>query len=163
MFCPSCGTTTSTEVRFCRKCGLELSEISQALSTQREQAGLSPGQYNPLVRRKQIVERLGVVLLATGGLILVSSVFFGIIRLMITKGEFWAGLIFLAFLTALIVGGLLIAYSSRIQKSGKPAELKDPTAPDTARLPDNPPFEPVESVTDRTTEMLVKQKVRREI
>lgn len=55
MYCPNCGTITSSDQSYCRACGLGLEKIAQSLIEQR------PTEFEEsLQQRKERIERWGV-------------------------------------------------------------------------------------------------------
>ncbi len=159
MHCPNCGRTTSPEQKFCRGCGMSLEKVVQLLSE------LSPSvrQAADGVREQQLrrlAERAGMALLAGAGAFFFLAVCWAIIlKIIIRKGEWLEGGIFLALLIALVGGGLLLAYSASGRKpASTPAPPTLPPNEPTARLLSEPHFEPVPSVTDRTTELLTVER-----
>jgi len=160
MFCPNCGSATSSEVKFCRKCGLGLTEVSEFLVAQGSAEDIAAKSPDAIDRKKKRVELIARTLLIAAGATLVGSIFYAIItEIIIAKGEVLPGSIFLAILAALIAAGLLLTYSQAIRKSGKAnnrAELKPGS---TVPLLPDPSINPI-SVTERTTELLKADKRR---
>jgi len=80
-----------------------------------------------------------------------------IYKLIVIKGKVGEGLAFLAFIVGLILFAMLAIYRSTLQKAAnqkraETAELKPGIG--TGRLLNESHFEPISSVTDRTTELL---------
>lgn len=163
MFCPNCGTNISFDQKFCRACGLGLEKIAQSLGEQ-----LPTQLEENLLAKKNRLERLGVTALSIFGL-----GFFGLLvylvgyKLMISQGKILAALGVLGIIV-LIASGLLsvilFAKANEVQEEAskrrlKPAEEKSlPT--NTAKLLEEGYFEPIPSVTERTTELLRAEKNR---
>ena len=160
MFCPSCGAESSEQLRFCRRCGLELSHVSELLTAQ---SPLATTNDTEIEKKKKRVEVLATSILSVAAVVFVSSIFYAIItKIIIAKGEVVSGTIFLALLSALIAGGLLLTYSASLQKRKAENKKSDelPSGSTTPLLPD-PSFTPAASVTERTTELLRSdEKVR---
>ena len=161
MHCPNCGHKISAEQKFCRGCGMSLEKVVQLL-----------GELSPAVRQsaqgareqqlKRLAERAGTALLAGAGAVFFLAVCWAIIlKIIIRKGEWLEGGMFLALLIALVGGGLLLSYSASARKSALALAPEPPALqPDehTARLLSEPPLEPVPSVTERTTELLTVER-----
>ena len=155
MHCPNCGHKTTTEQKYCRACGLSLERVTQLL------AELGPPAHDVAAhgkgdeRLRRYAERAGLALLAGGGLVFFVAIYWVIItKIIIGKGELLTGTIFLALLTALVFGGLLLSYASSARKSAPtPPPTLPPDEPAARQLPE-PHFEPVPSVTERTTDLL---------
>ena len=158
MYCPNCGQATSTEQKFCRSCGLSLEKAAQSLVEQ-----LPAVELNTHLRERQRrVERLLYTLGGSAAVILVVSLFWTIINeIIIGKGHVLGGLIFLAFILGFIVFALLMLYRESLLKASSKRLSAQPTLPEaehTARLLSESHIEPISSVTERTTELLVAEK-----
>lgn len=161
MFCPNCGAKTSVEQKFCRACGLGLEKIALSLT---EQLPSQPDEN--LLSQKERFERLGMILLSVFGLGLLSLILYGIVyKLMLTQGKWFGGLILLGFIIMAACGLLstvLFAKAKEVEEAAGKRRLqqKDPavTATPTKELLPEGNFEPVPSVTDRTTELLYAEK-----
>jgi hypothetical protein len=154
MHCPNCGSEVSTDQRFCRACGLSLPEFSQLLAEK------LPTQPEELQVQKRKLERWGLRLWTGAGIIFYIALYWAIIgEIIIGKGHVLGGILFLLVITAISLGGLLILYSSALEKrsayrlSGQPKEKGD-TSPD---LLAGPPSDLTSSVTEHTTELLEKE------
>jgi hypothetical protein len=160
MFCPSCGTATSSEVKFCRKCGLSLKEVLDFLTSQGLSEEIAETE-NAIDRKTKRVQLIASTLLIGAGITFVGAIFYAIIsEIILAKGEVVAGSIFLAVLSALILGGLLLTYSQAIRKSGKTNNKGSDINPgSTVRLLPDSSIDPI-SITERTTELLKVNKRR---
>jgi hypothetical protein len=158
MHCPNCGKQTSTEQKFCRACGLSLDEFARLLTEQ------VPEARARLLERQQRVERwLGRVsgaFVAMFVFAIIVAVIWGVI---IAKGQILGGLLLLTFIIGAVASLSLVYYNESLKE-----KLGQPVAPDPA-LPESAPtgkllsesrFEPVPSVTERTTELLVTEERR---
>jgi hypothetical protein len=157
MHCPNCGSDASEDQRFCRSCGLGLEDFSRLLTEKLLSENL-PAAPRAVAARNRALQRLGFFLLVGAGAILVGGVFWGIIsEIIISKGEVLGGLLFLIFILAIVIGGLLVTYSSsREQPSGADGrQLKGAnTAPELASGA-TPSLQM--SVTERTTELIERE------
>ncbi len=157
MYCPNCGKENSAEQNFCRSCGLSLEKAAQSLSEQLPTAKLD----KHLQGRRRRVERLLIILGGSAVLVFVISIVWAIIvEIIIGKGHVLGGVIFLGFILGAILAALLVIYRESLYKaSSKPllprmAPRSEPTA---RQLPESY-IEPIPSVTERTTELLVAEK-----
>jgi zinc-ribbon domain len=164
MYCPNCGNQTSTEQNFCRSCGLGLEKIAQSLTEQ------LPTQIDAnQQKQKERIEKQGVIALsifAAGiiGLLLYLVVY----KVIFVQGRTLEGLGILAFL-ALISSGLVSVYlfakANEVGQKNKPREISGSDEPlpstRTAKLLREGYFEPVPTVTERTTDLLTVEKNNR--
>lgn len=163
MFCPNCGSENYNEHNFCRLCGLKLDAISQAVAEQ------TPSQeYLVLKRRKEMFEKMGICTLSVTGLIGISFFLAKVVQYkMILLGEnvlFWSGF------AALVVFGLLSVFFfnypklfmnfDKVNPRLSPSEDKQISQP-TKKLIEEKPFEPVGSVTEDSTELLLNKNQTR--
>jgi hypothetical protein len=164
MYCPNCGNQTSTEQNFCRSCGLGLEKIAQSLTEQ------LPTQIDAnQQKQKERIEKQGVIALsifAAGiiGLLLYLVVY----KVIFVQGRTLEGLGILAFL-ALISSGLVSVYlfakANEVGQKNKTREISGSDEPlpstRTAKLLREGYFEPVPTVTERTTDLLTVEKNNR--
>ncbi len=151
MHCPNCGIPVPADQKFCRACGLSLPEFSQLLTEK------LPTAPEDLQVQKRKIERWGLRLWTGAGAIFYIALYWTIIsEIIIGKGHVLGGILFLLVITAISLGGLLILYSSALEKrsayrlSDQPREKGD-TSPE---LMARPPSELTTSVTEHTTELL---------
>lgn len=156
MYCPNCGKTNSAEQKFCRSCGLSLDKVLQSLVEQ-----LPPGQLDRnLQERQRKVELWLTIAGGSAATIFVAGTFWAVVyKIIIIKGEVVEGLGFLGFIILIVLCGLLALYRDSLLKSGK-RQLSDPPPhpADTGKLLSEPRVEPIPSITERTTELLMKDK-----
>jgi hypothetical protein len=161
MFCPHCGKSNSTEIKFCRSCGLSLDKVKESLA---EQLPLAETDNN-LRDKQRRVERLLTVLLGTAFTVFVLAILWALIyKIIIVKGEILEGSIFLGLFVALVAALLMVVYrESLLESIGKRrmSQLSSSENKTTEKLPE-PSFEPIASVTERTTSLLfTKDKSKR--
>jgi len=158
MYCPACGKVNTTDQKFCRGCGLSLEKIVQALDD------VSPVMDPALQEKTKRIDRLLIGAAALGISPFVLLILYAITyKLIYIKGKVGEGLAFLAFFLGLIIFALLAIYRNSLQKAAnqKRAETAELNAGvGTARLLNESHFEPVPSVTDRTTELLHVERER---
>ncbi len=147
MFCPNCGSKNSTNQKFCRSCGLSLEKTAQTLVEQ------LPTKLNEnLEKRKDKLERLGVIALSGFGVVGAGFLFYLIIfKMMLAEGKILAGL---ALLTLIICGLLAVVffnYANSLKDTAMKNRLQQPTElpqeETSAKLLYEPNFEPIPSVT----------------
>lgn len=159
MYCPNCGTVTSSDQSYCRSCGLGLEKIAQSLVEQR------PNEFEEsLQQRKERIERWGVAALSVFGLGVASIPLYKILMMML-EGRVLAGLGFLALFLVLACGLLAVILFAKANEVGQ-AKIKGraatpetlPTENTTAKLSAPDQVDSLPSVTERTTELLFAEK-----
>jgi hypothetical protein len=155
MLCPNCGTQTSAEQKFCRNCGMNLEPVSKALAAHLAQGGLESPPAAEVEGERRDLRRmtngliLGVAVILLGALILTDA------RLFMLRP--WLKLLG-TFVTCLGVFLSLLAVLSPLRSAGRrraatpPGQLE--SAKTTGPLLDEAAFEPMPSVTERTTDLL---------
>jgi len=157
MYCPSCGKSTSVEQKFCRACGLSLEKIAQSLTEQ-----LPSQQLNEdLEARKRKVERWLTLLLRTAfGLFVITVLGSLIYKIITTKGDFLLGFAVLALFIALMTALILVVYRESLREAVAKRQLSQAALPQpepTGKLLTESHFQPVPTVTEPTTELLVER------
>jgi hypothetical protein len=167
MFCPNCSAKNSTDQRFCRSCGMNLEQISSAITEQ-----YPKGAMVDLDRREQRLERFGRIAFGGFGMVIaiaVLGIIYAIVTRMILSGtQPWAGALLVAFIA---FAGLTLAYVffnedlKEKRKELTKRRIADPVPePDanTNRLLNQPRAGHVASVVEDTTELLtVENKTRK--
>ena len=157
MYCPNCGAKTSTEQKFCRACGLGLEKIALSLT---EQLPTRPDEN--LMSQKERLERWGVAALSVFGVGVLAVLLYGIVyKLMITQGQLLTGLALIGFLIMAgcgILSTILFAKAKEAEEAAGKRKLQNVKETPTKELLTEGNFEPVPSVTDRTTELLYAEK-----
>lgn len=156
MFCPNCATKISADQKFCRACGLALDKIVESL---REQ--LPTKLDESLQAQKNRLERLGMTALSIFGLGIFGLLLYGVgYKLMLTQGQVVAGLAILG-LIILIGSGLLsvILFAKANELKAANAYMRSPDelgeSSPTANLLNEGHVEPLPTITERTTELLL--------
>jgi zinc-ribbon domain len=171
MFCPNCGAKVVGEQKYCRSCGLGVGKVSTLIAEQLPAGALenaSPEEVARLLKSKRRVERALVGLGLTGAVVFVVSLILTIIfKIILDKGAVVQGSIFLAFILGGVVALCLVFYresllESLARRGALPDESKQKAvaAGETSKLLPDARFEPVPSVTDRTTELLAVERER---
>jgi zinc ribbon protein len=158
MYCPNCGKTNSAEQKFCRSCGLSLEKTVQSLVEQ-----LPALESDKLLQERQRkLDRLINIVAGSAISIVVGAVLWGIVyEIIFFKGQVIPGLIFLALIIGVILFGLLSIYRESLRKKAGTGRLVEPPQQlekNTGKLLSESHFEPLPSVTERTTELLVEDK-----
>ena len=157
MYCPNCGAKTSSEHKFCRACGLGLEKIAHSLHEQ-----LPTRVDDHSLSQKERFERVGMALLSVFGFGLLTLIVYGVVyKLMVTQGQWLGGLAMLGFIIMAACGLLATIFFAKAKEAenaaGKRRVEKIETTP-TKELLTEGHFEPVPSVTDRTTDLLYVEK-----
>ncbi len=161
MYCPNCGKTNSGEQKFCRSCGLGLEKVVQALVHQLPATDPATEIDENLRERQRKVE-LGLKILGTGvvSLFVLVLLWVFIYKIIIVQGKVAVGLGFLGLILGLVAFILLLLYRESLLNASKqtlPQGASFPPA-ETAKLLPEPSFEPIPSVTERTTELLTVER-----
>ena len=158
MFCPNCGKATSIDQRFCRACGLSLEKIAVSLSEQR------PAKVDEsLQQQKERLEKYGVAALGVFGLGFLGFVVYLMVVKIIAKGGDPLTLFgMLGFLLMVVCGLAAVVLFARAKdlkdKSSKRQQQNLAGGTQTGQLLSEGHFEPVPTVTERTTELLTVDK-----
>lgn len=157
MYCPNCGSKTSTEQKFCRACGLGLEKIALSLTEQ------LPAQANEhLLSQKERYERLGVAALSVFGTGILGAILYGIIyKTMIEQGKILTGLGLIGlviFMCSGLFAAIMFAKAKETEEAAGKRRIQQVETTPTKELLTEGNFEPIPSVTDRTTELLAVDK-----
>jgi hypothetical protein len=161
MFCPHCGSENQADQNFCRFCGLRLEAVSRELMTQAPSKQLAA-----LQRRNALFGKLGLMSLSVSGLIGISLIFgaAAYYKLILFGPEvlFWSAagaLIGFLLLSAFFFSFPKLFLKPKGKNTGQ-AEDPIPAAPRN-NLIDERPFEPVPSVTEDSTDLLLEPRKSR--
>ena len=157
MYCPNCGKQTSIDQNFCRACGLSLEKTALSLSEQ-----LPVKVDESLQAQKERLEKLGVAALSVFGVCVLTLLLFLLGQRLIAKGL--PGILAMVGALIIIVCGLgsviLFARAKELdEKSSKRRQQNLSSGSEaTKELLTEGHFEPVPTVTERTTELLAVDK-----
>jgi predicted lipid-binding transport protein (Tim44 family) len=167
MLCPNCGTTTTTEHKFCRHCGMNLEPVSRALAAHLSLGGVAAVAVERGTALAREAERRNVRRL-TGGLAAgFLVVLFGVLLMAFTPNPAFGILGFASAVIGIVASLAAIFSTLRRAADGVVAETPTTHAPDvtaaaeTGRLLHESTFKPVPSVTERTTDLLGVEARRR--
>ncbi len=158
MYCPNCGNLNSTEQKFCRSCGLALEKIVQSLAEQTQPAALD----KEIQERQRKVDLWLKIVGGAAATIVAGGVLWGIVyEVILGKADLVAGLMLLGFMIGLILFALLMLYRESLEKRQGKRDLPKPAEPqaaDTAKLLAESFVQPMQSVTERTTEFITSDR-----
>jgi hypothetical protein len=132
LHCPTCGTKTSEEQKFCRACGLGLDKVVQILGEQ------MPRQLDEsLLARKERLERLGMILLSIFGAGLLGLLLYGVAyKVIFVQGRIFEALVLLALIAVAawgVVAAILFAEAKEIPAKRLRPSSQESVSNDTAR------------------------------
>jgi len=159
MFCPNCGKQTSTDQKFCRACGLGLDKIAQSLGEQ-----LPARVDQSLLARKERLEKLGLGALGVFGSGILGLILYFIGQKLLVQGNLLAALAMVGLVIMLGCGLLSVILFARAKELGEQASKRQTQSNEieaggsTKELLPEARFEPVPTVTERTTELLFAEK-----
>ncbi len=160
MHCPRCGTNATIDQQFCRSCGLSLEKVAELLVSELaiEPSSSIDERARLRERQRKFEQWGGIAGLVTFGLILILMIVV-VFSQMILKQR--ALLIPGLLLILLAIGAALMGLFQTYSKSLK-EKLANPPLPRAADLPGSDETrkleayrDPVPTITDRTTELLV--------
>jgi cation transport ATPase len=154
MHCPRCGTNATIGQQFCRSCGLNLEKVTELLGEEAELSSAIDERARLRERQRKFEQWGSIAGLVTFGLILLLMIVVVFLQ-MILKGGAIVGLLLILLAIGAAVMGLFQTYSKSLMAklTNPPRPLDVPGSNATRKLEGH--REPVPTVTDRTTELLV--------
>jgi hypothetical protein len=156
MYCPNCGANNASEQSFCRACGLNLEKTAESLLEQ-----IPTAERANLLKRERNLEKFGNIAFAGLGLVLLAGVagfLYTIISEMIFDGKQpWVGLLLAAFIIFAVLALAYVVLKEDIKERkqhANPHQRNEIEGEGTAKLLEEKPFEPLQSVTEATTNKL---------
>lgn len=159
MHCPRCGTSATVGQQFCRSCGLSLDKVAELLGNE---LPLEPSRANEIARlrerQRKFQEWSGIAGLITFGLILLLMIVV-VFSQMILKGRSMIipGTLLILLAIGAAMMGLFQTYSKSLKEQLETPPLPGRPQADAAGRLDSY-REPVPTITERTTELLVQPK-----
>ncbi len=159
---PNCGKANSEEQKFCRSCGLGLVDVVQTLAEQLPGTNIEKSLEERQLKVELWARILGASMIS---LLVLAVISYIIYQLFVLQDDLLPGLVVIVLLLGSLAFGLLMLYREHLVRASRrtspqPASLP---APETGGLLPEPSFEPISSVTERTTDLLaVERKERRE-
>lgn len=152
MFCPNCGVDNTVGLNYCRKCGLKLDAVVEAVAGQ-----IAAGDDFELHRRRRKVERAGSNTLWAAGVIgLLLLIFF--ITQYRNFGDFFGPVLLIAIVAMfwfVLVGLGIRSYPKYFMRGDARASSADIPTGATGKLIEDRAFQPARSsVTEATTDLL---------
>ena len=164
MYCPNCGAKTATDQKFCRACGLRLEKIAASLAEQ-----LPTKMDLTLQQQKERYEKMGMAALSVFVLGILIFILYNVVyKLILTQGNLLGGLAIIGLIVMIACGLISVVLFAKANEVGagapkrSPASLENGSEP-TKELLTEGNFEPVPSVTDRTTDLLTVEKRERKL
>jgi hypothetical protein len=160
MHCPRCGTNATNGQQFCRSCGLNLEKVAELLGSELaiEPSSSIDERARLRERQRKFEQWGGIAGLVTFGLILLLMIFVVFSQMILKQRALVIpGLLLILLAIGAAVMGLFQTYSKSLMQ-----KLANPPRPRAAELPGSDETrkldayrEPVPTITDRTTELLV--------
>lgn len=158
MFCPNCGANNSTDQKFCRSCGLNLEQTALSLLEQ-----IPSAESAKLLKREKSLEKFGTIAFTGFGLVLLSGIgaiiYLIITKMILTGSSVFGGILLVAFV---IFAALLLVYvglnedlKERKQKANPLLKNELTGKKETGKLLEEKHFEPIPSVTENSTQLLL--------
>src|SRR5262245_40339699 len=125
MYCPQCGTQTEQKTKFCKSCGLKLTDHARLLEDPREAERLTQEQWR---REKRMMTGVTLTMVTAFNLIIFLTIFGSVMLSHLDGKEYHAGAIMLSsfLFTALVLGvsGVANLISSGFFKNMRERQLR---------------------------------------
>lgn len=164
MFCPNCGAQNSTGQNFCRSCGFNLEDTAKSLLLQ-----VPSAERAEVLRREKSLERFGSFVWSGFGivcLIAVGALLYTIFDKMVWSGKNpFAGILFAAFIIFATFSLIYVFFNENLKEKKKKLGVREQNGlsepKTTGKLLEEKPFEPVGSVVENSTELLLTENKTR--
>jgi len=160
MFCPNCGKANSIDQKFCRSCGFNLEETSRSVTQQQPTIAANKA----LTARKEFIEKVLLTICGVGLTIFVIILIWLIVTdIILGKGQIAGGILGIAFILGMAISLVLIVYRQVLidaAAKGRPAAPETPLPEAQTRQLGESTVEPIPSVTEPTTDLLIKEQRR---
>ncbi|MGD9589215.1 MAG: hypothetical protein AB7Q37_00875 [Pyrinomonadaceae bacterium] len=161
MYCPNCGEEDRLDQNYCRSCGLKLDAISNYVSEQ-----FPTEEFARFQRRKAIFEKLSLLSISVSGCIAFAVVMVkaAIYKMLLFGEELILGSAIVALFAFALLSAILFGYSrlfmrfKTVEENFQPKETVPGRGRPTSKLIEDRPFEPVQTVTEDTTDLLLAEK-----
>jgi hypothetical protein len=163
MHCPRCGANATVGQQFCRSCGLNLEKVVELLGDELSVEPSSSNEERARLRERQrkFEQWGGIAGLVTFLLILLTLIVVVFSQMILKQSALVIpGLLLILLAIGAAAMGLFQTYSkslmAKLANPPRPRPLDVPGSNETRKLEEH--REPVPTVTDRTTELLVPAK-----
>ena len=161
MHCARCGTSATVGQQFCRSCGLNLEKVVELLGEEVELSSVIDERARLRERQRKFEQWGGIAGLVTFLLILLTLIIVVFSQMILKQSALVIpGLLLILLAIGAAVMGLFQTYSkslmAKLANPPQPRSLDLPGSGETRKLEGH--REPVPTVTDRTTELLVPAK-----
>jgi hypothetical protein len=157
MHCPNCGKQTSLDQKFCRSCGMKLETSAKALAEHLSVTGFdkSAAQADEKLLLSRLYKMLlwGIIAFISGLALLAVGKDYRIISVM--------GLLIMLAGVLVSAYGVLSPLKSAALSGGRSSEPKTLKQSETKQLPPESFHEPIPTVTERTTNLLEVERLRK--
>jgi hypothetical protein len=158
MFCPNCGNQIAENLKFCRNCGLKLGKVSQILAEENLQ-----NQETNIFANRKLFEKLGTIsfvcfLGMAFGYVFYLAVYY---KFLLFGKEWMAFFALFGFAVLGILTLFFFNFHKFYNRRNLETELPDEIEETEEKLLSEGDFQPVPSVTENSTELLLNKNQTR--